>query len=109
MCMLMCMCMLNKRTQILFSQSLWQTLTNLSIAKKVSVGKLVRDAVEKKYTKDQNLSSRIKAINNLLNLKKQYKAGSAKKENIADMVRRMRKERTEHMWNILEKSRKKSK
>lgn len=101
--------MLNKRTQILFDQSLWQTLANLSITKKTSVGKLVRDAVEEKYAKDQNLSSRSKAIDRILALKKQYKTKSVNKENVVDLVKRMREERTEHIWNVLERSRKKSK
>lgn len=105
----MCMCMLNKRIQILFDQSLWQMLTNLSIAKKISVGKLVRDAVGEKYTKDQDLSSRAKAIDKILVLKKQYKTKSVKKESTVGLVKRMREERTEHIWNILEKNRKKSK
>lgn len=62
MCMLMCMCMLNKRAQILFDQSLWQILTNLSMVKKTSIGKLVREAVEEKYQKKHILEQRAKAI-----------------------------------------------
>lgn len=103
------MCMLNKRAQILFDQSLWQILTDLSMTKKTSIGRLVREAVEEKYTKDQRLSTRTKAIDRLLNLKTQYKVKSAKKENIVDLVHRMREERTQHIWNVLERSRKKSK
>lgn len=105
----MCMCMLNKRTQILFDQTLWQTLTNLSVTKKMSIGQLVRNAVEEKYAKDQDIFSRAEAINKTLMFKKQYKAKSVNKENVVELVRRMREERTEHIWSVLEKSRKKSK
>ncbi len=101
--------MLNKRAQILFDQSLWQTLVNLSMIKKISVGKLVRDAVEEKYTKNQDLFLRAEAIDRTLALKKQYKAKSTNKESVVDLVRRMREERTEHIWNLLEQNRKKTK
>lgn len=60
------MCMLNKRTQILFDQSLWQTLTNLSVAKKTSIGKLVREAVAEKYEKESIVEKRAKAIESTL-------------------------------------------
>ena len=105
----MCMCMLNKRTHILFDQSMWQMLTNLAAAKKTSIGKIVRDAVEEKYKKDQDLSSRVKAIDSLLNLKKKYKTKSTNKESVVKLVKRMREERTQHIWNLLERNRKKSK
>lgn len=103
------MCMLNKRTHILFDQSLWQTLTDLSVAKKVSVGQLVRNAVEEKYLKDQDLSSRAKAIDRILTLKKQYKTKTIKRESVVELVKRMREERTEHIWNLVEENRKKTK
>lgn len=41
--------MLNKRTQILFSQELWESLSNLAEDKGTSVGQLVRQAVEESY------------------------------------------------------------
>lgn len=62
----MCMCMLNKRTHILFDQSMWQMLTNLSIAKRESVGKIVRDAVKTVYMKTDELETRRKAIESIL-------------------------------------------
>ena len=64
--MLMCMCMLNKRTQILFDQSLWQMLISLSKARKESVGHLIREAVEEKYQKESIFEQRAKAIESTL-------------------------------------------
>lgn len=54
--------MLNKRTQILFDQDMWQRLTSLAKAKNTSVGKLVREAVEQKYLYAVDLQKRHKAI-----------------------------------------------
>lgn len=42
----MLMCMLTKRTNILFDEKLWEILTRLAQEKKTSVGDLVRKAVE---------------------------------------------------------------
>ena len=47
--MLMCMCMLNKRTQILFEDDIWFQLCALAEAKETSVGDLVRKAVKGTY------------------------------------------------------------
>ena len=58
--------MLNKRTQILFDQSIWQMLANLSAAKKTSIGRLVRDAVEEKYQKEHVFGQREKSIESTL-------------------------------------------
>lgn len=49
------MCMLTKRTNILFDQALWNRLTQLAKSMNTSVGRLVRDAVEEKYIQDKNL------------------------------------------------------
>lgn len=62
----MCMCMLNKRAQILFDQSLWQTLVDISDAKEISIGQLVREAVGEKYQKKHILEQREKAIESTL-------------------------------------------
>ena len=58
--------MLNKRTQILFGEELWKTLSLLSREKKLSIGKLVRNAVEKTYMKSVDLETRRKAIESIL-------------------------------------------
>lgn len=60
------MCVLNKRTQILFDQSQWQTLVDISNAKEISIGQLVREAVREKYQKKHVLEQRAKAIESTL-------------------------------------------
>jgi len=99
--------MLIKRAHILFDIRLWTILTTLAEAKKTSVGKLVREAVAEKYRKENFLSERTKAIDKILAFKKQYKTKSVKKESAVELVRKMREERTQHIWNVLEKNRKK--
>ena len=66
MCMLMCMCMLNVRAQILFDKTLWKTLNRVSKTKKTSISKLVRTAVEEVYMKTAELEIRRKAIESIL-------------------------------------------
>lgn len=101
--------MLNKRAHILFDQQLWNQLVQAAEEKQISVGQLVRIAMQEKYQKENFLSERTKAINKILELKRQYKTKSVNKENVMELVRRMREERTQHLWNILERNRKKIK
>lgn len=101
--------MFNKRAHILFNQQLWNQLVQNAEEKQTSVAQLVRVAVEEKYKEENFLSERAKAVNRILELKKQYKTKSSKKENVVELVRRMREERSAHLWNILERNRKKSK
>lgn len=63
------MCMLTKRTNILFDAALWQTLTSVAKAKRTSIGKLVREAVKEKYTEDEVLRKRNQAFENILKLR----------------------------------------
>lgn len=107
--MLICMCMLDKKVHILFDNQLWNQIRQLAKEKNMSVGQLVRSAVEEQYGKDNWLVKRAKAIEEILALKKQYKTKSTNKEDVVTLVRRMREERTQHLWNILERNRKKSK
>lgn len=61
------MCMLTKRTNILFDEDLWRTLVALARERKTSVGELVRTAVKKTYdTKQEMLERRRKAIDAVL-------------------------------------------
>jgi len=99
--------MLIKRAHILFDHELWNRLVQTAEEKQISVGQLVRSAVAEKYQKEKFLSERIKAINKILALKNQYKTKSAKKESVVSLVRRMREERTQHLWSVLEGNRKK--
>lgn len=60
--MLMCMCMLTKRAQILFEQEQWKTLMALAADERVSVSELVRKAVDRMCVEDKILTQRRKAI-----------------------------------------------
>ena len=62
--------MLNKRTNILFDEKLWQTLTSEAKERKTSIGKLVRQAVEKAYVVDEELEKRKKALEEILKIRK---------------------------------------
>lgn len=48
--------MLNKRTNIFFDDQLWKKLAVIAVIKNVSVGQLVRTAVEEKYINQINLA-----------------------------------------------------
>lgn len=65
--------MLTKRTHILFNENLWKTLTIEAKKRKTSVGKLVREAVEKVYTRDEELEERRKAFEYILRKRKRSK------------------------------------
>lgn len=71
--MLMCMCMLNVRAQILLDQTLWKTLHRLSKTKKTSISKLVRDAVEKSYMKDVDVEERRRVIEEIERIRPHFK------------------------------------
>lgn len=61
--------MLNKRTQVLFSENLWGKLSRLSKAKKISIGQLVREAVEEKYQLEEELKKRRQAFKSILKIR----------------------------------------
>lgn len=73
MCMLMCMCMLTKRAQILFDQDLWQKLNSLAKKEKKSVGEVVRVAVKEKYQREQELAERARAVDYILEHRPHFK------------------------------------
>lgn len=58
--------MLNKRAQILFDQDTWRKLVNLAATQNTSIGELVRDAVEEKYSEEDTLRRRRRAFENIL-------------------------------------------
>lgn len=66
MYMLICMCMLTKRANILFDEELWQKLIYLSRVQKTSIGKLVREAVEQNYGEEAIINKRRQAFKNIL-------------------------------------------
>lgn len=65
--------MLNKRTNILFDNELWEKLTRLASAKKISVGKIVRTAVEKEINAEEKLKQRQSAIENIRKIRPHLK------------------------------------
>lgn len=82
MCMLLCMCMLNVRAQILFDEVLWGILHRLSKTKKTSISSLVRQAVRKTYLKTEDLESRRKAIEEIERIRPHFKGKLDYKEMI---------------------------
>ena len=50
--MLICIHMLTKRANILFEQELWDQMTQHAKKRNISVGELIRQAVEEKYLND---------------------------------------------------------
>lgn len=77
--MLICMCMLNKRTQILFDHDFWNELLVLAKARDVSVGELVRNALKETYFQKDKKQKMLKekAFENILGLRKTIKSVSA--------------------------------
>lgn len=75
MCMLMCMCMLDRRTQLLLTQAQWNVLTKKSKIQDASVGELIRRAIDEVYVERENvLASRRKAIERIRKIRpKPYK------------------------------------
>jgi len=62
--------MLTKRTNILFDENLWRSLSLEAKKRKTSVGKLVRDAVAKMYLRDEELEERKKVIEHIKKIRK---------------------------------------
>lgn len=62
MCMLMCIHMLTKRTNILLEEDLWKQLEALARAQKMSVSQFIREAIEMKLEENKRLKQTRKAI-----------------------------------------------
>lgn len=71
--MLMCIHMLTKRTNILFSEDIWSQLVELAASKKTSVGQLIREAVEDKYDKATELSERRELLEEIERIRPHFK------------------------------------
>lgn len=78
------MCMLAKRTNILFEQETWDTLTVLAQAKAVSVAELIRKAIKMAYLPEGEKMVKMKVFNSILNLRKRAKDKINYKELIED-------------------------
>lgn len=94
--------MLTKRTNILFDQELWNQLVQLSKANNKSVGELVRTAVKDTYAAKDRQKNVKNAVDAIRAFREQYGKKPAKGEDSVSIIRRMRKERTKHLMQLLE-------
>ena len=67
--MIVCMRMLNKRTQLLLDQAVWNDLTVLARRKRASVGSLVREAIADSYFRESRLAARETAVRTILSIR----------------------------------------
>jgi len=67
------MCMLTKRTNILFNQKVWKTLTALACQKNLSVAELIRRAVKKTYFSEGEKMAKKRIFNQIISLRKKTK------------------------------------
>ena len=65
--------MLNKRTQILLKNETWERLKNISESRGVSIGTLIRNAIEDIYINTQKDESIAKAVDSIKNVRKIHK------------------------------------
>lgn len=65
--------MLSKRTNILFDEKMWDTLTQEAKRQKKSVGAVVRYAIERTYVSQEQLKERRDAIDSILKTRKYIK------------------------------------
>lgn len=86
----MCMCMLTKRTQILFDKNLWNILVGISRKENTSVGELVRVAVREKYEEEELLQRRKKAVEDIIAFAEKHAQELSKGEDSTTIIRRMR-------------------
>lgn len=71
--MLMCMCMLIKRTNILFDEETWKILTGLATQKQVSASELIRKAIKRTYFSEGKKMDNKKIFNQIVFLRKKLK------------------------------------
>ena len=76
------MCMLTKRTNILFDEALWKLLVAQAKKQKTSVGELVRTAARRMYDADQRAVMRKRAGENIRKIRKVEKGRVDYKELI---------------------------
>ena len=76
------MCMLTKRTNILFDEALWKLLVAQAKKQKTSVGELVRTAARRMYDADQRTAMRKRAGENIRKIRKVQKGRVDYKELI---------------------------
>lgn len=74
--------MLNYRANILFDPQIWKHLEALAKSKNISVGQLVRDAVDKVYSEDEIQKMRAKAFEEIMKIRPHFKGKINYKELI---------------------------
>ena len=74
--------MLNKRTNILFDDKLWQNLNEKARVDKTSIGELVRKAVTKAYFTGQEINTIKATVDNIKKIRKTFKGHLDYKELI---------------------------
>ena len=67
------MCMLNKRTQLLLNQEVWEDLLRLAEEKNTSVGQLVRLAVMETYFGDRKREKMRRALQRIMSIRPHLK------------------------------------
>lgn len=60
---------LSKRTNILFSESTWRRLSKLSDAKNISIGELIRNAINEVYFSDAQKNEKKQAYDDILHMR----------------------------------------
>ena len=85
--------LLNKRTNILFDQQLWNQLMQIAKVKRTSVGELVRIAVRKEYAEDEKQERIEKAVENILAFRKKHGKRLAIGEDSTALIRKIRDQR----------------
>ncbi len=58
MCMLMCMCMLNRRFQLLLDKDMWNKIVKSAKVQNISIGEYVRRAVDKYFEANKESSEK---------------------------------------------------
>lgn len=74
--------MLNKRTNILFDEEVWKKMVSEARAKNISVGELVRQAIEEKYSESMDLDQRKAVIEDIRKIRPHFKGRLDYKELI---------------------------
>ena len=78
----MCMCMLNKRAQILLDKDMWEKLKRHAKRGKVSVSELVREAVKVVYSTNEEIEQRRQVYEAILKMRSRAKGKVNYKELI---------------------------
>lgn len=73
MCMLICMCMLTKRAQILFDEEFWQKLVQVAESQKTSVGEVIRRILKEKLGGEVEIEAKKKTLEEIERIRPHFK------------------------------------